>query len=118
MNRPSVSHEIRAGPGIGREERVWQEIAFQPIAVSAGEDHVARMVDTAVGEWVNVIQRGCFEVEGRRAVHTASAAIAHRGAFDGALVTSPAELADARAARTPSDAGETGEHGAVMLSAN
>lgn len=118
MHRASVPHEIRSRPRIGGKERVREEIALQPITVGAGENHVPGMVDASMGKRVHVVQRGCFEVEGRRAVDTAAAAIAHRCAFDGALVTSPAELADARAARTASNAGETGEHGAVMLSAN
>ena len=118
MHGASIPHEIRAGPRIGREERVRKEIALQPIAVRASQHHVARVMQAAVSQRIDVIECGRFEVEGRRAVDTAAAAIAHRCAFDGALVTSPAELADIRATRTASDAGETGECGAVMLSAN
>jgi hypothetical protein len=117
VNGASVSHEIRAGPGVGREERVWKEIALQSITARARQDDVAGVVNTTVRERMNVVQRGGFEVEPNGAIDAAASTIAHRGALDRALVTGPAKMADARVARAASNAGETGEHDAVMLSA-
>src|SRR5688572_16663116 len=117
VNGAGVSHEIRAGPGIGREERVRKEVALQSITAGARQNDVAGVVNATVRERMNVVQCGGFEIERDGAIDAAASTIAHRGAFDCTLVTRPAKMADARVARAASDAGETGEHDAVMLSA-
>jgi hypothetical protein len=117
MNGASISHEIRAGPGIGREERVGKEIALQSITAGARQNDVPGVVNATVRERMNVVQCGGFEVERDGAIDAAASTIAHRGALDRTLVTRPAKMADTRVARAPSEAGETGEHDAVMLSA-
>jgi hypothetical protein len=118
MNGSRVPHEVGAGPGVGSEKGERKEIALQSITTCARQDDVAGMVSTAVRERIDMIERGSFEVELGCAVNASATTVAHRGALDGALVTSPAEVADARASRTTTRAGETGEHDTVMLSTN
>lgn len=116
MNGSRVPHEVGAGPGVGSEKSVRKEIAFQAITTVARQDDIARVMGTAVRERVNVIQCGSLEIERSCAVDAAMSAIAHCGALDGALVTGPTKVADARVVRTTTGAGETGEHDTMMLS--
>lgn len=116
MHRARVSHEIGAGPWIGREEIIWKEIGFQPIAVRAGENDVALMVDAAMGERVNVVKRRRVDVERCCAVDAAATTVTHGRALDGALEAGPAKLHDAAFAAP--DAGETGESDVVTVSSN
>jgi hypothetical protein len=118
MNGSRVPHEVGAGPGISSEKGVRKEIALQSITTGARQDDIARVVCTAVRERIDVVQRGSFEVKRGCTVNAPATAVAHCGALDGALVTSPAKVADARASCTTSWAGETGEHDTVMLSTN
>jgi hypothetical protein len=110
----SIAHG-RACPGIGGEKRVREEVALQPVTVRARKNDVAGVMHAAVRQGIYVIEGSCFEIESRGAVDAAPAAVAHRGAFDRALVSSPAKVADARLTDAASDAGEAGEHGSVML---
>jgi hypothetical protein len=68
-------------------------------------------------EWVDVIQCRRVEIEGCAAVDTASAAVAHGSALDGALVSGSAEEGDA-GALTLRGTGEAGKHDAVTVSTN
>jgi hypothetical protein len=115
MNGASVPHEIGTGPGVGCEKRVREEVALQPVTVRARKNDVAGVMHAAVRQRIHVIESRSFEVEGRSAVDAAPAAVAHRGALDRALVSSPAKMADARLTDAAGDAGEAGEHGSVML---
>jgi hypothetical protein len=121
MHGAGEPHEVRARPRVGGEESIWKEIAFQAIAAGAGENDVARVVRAAVGERIDVIQGRGLEIQLDGAVDAAPAAVAHRGALDGAFVPSPAEVFDAGVTRASADAGvagKPGKHDAVMLSAN
>jgi len=116
MNGPRIAHEIRAGPGIFCEEFVREGIALQLIAANAGEDDVAGMVDTAMGERVNVVERRRLEVQRRSAVDAAAATVPHGRTLDGALESGSAKM------RYPGTLGAAeasgGKHDAVTLSAN
>jgi hypothetical protein len=114
----SVAHEVGAGPGIGREEIIWKEIGFQPIAVRAGENDVALMVDAAMRERVNVVKRRRVNVQRSGAVDAAATTVTHGRSLDGALVACPAKGHDG--AFAPPDAGETetGESDVVTVSSN
>src|SRR5881628_2977608 len=118
VNGARITHEVGAGPGIGGEEFVGKEIAFQLVAANAGEDDVPGMVHPALGKRIHVVERRRVKIEGAGAIDAAAAAVAHGGALDGALVSGPAKVADAGASRAPREAGESGEHDAVVLSTN
>jgi hypothetical protein len=113
-----VAHEVDAGPGIRGEKVGRKLIAFQPITRRARENDVPGMVHAAVGEWVDVIEGRRAEIERNAAIDAATAAVAHRGSFDGALITGSAELGDPRAPSATGKAWEAGEHDAVLLSTN
>ena len=69
MHRPRVRDEVESGPRMPSKEFCREQVALQPVAASAGEDEVpAGHVRAAVGEWMNVVERGDVEVEQRRAV--------------------------------------------------
>jgi hypothetical protein len=86
MHGTRVRDEVETRPWIPGEEFRRQEISLQPVAARAGEDDVPRNVGTAVRQRMHVIERREIEVEGRGAVDTAPSAVAHRGAFDRALL--------------------------------
>src|SRR5262245_13849967 len=86
MHGTRVGDEVESRPRIAGEEFRRQQVALQSIAARAGEDDVARDMCTAVGQRMHVVERREVEVEGRGAVDTASSAVAHRGALDGALL--------------------------------
>jgi hypothetical protein len=86
VNSAGVLDEVETGPGVTGEEFGGEEVAFQAITASAGGDEVAGRVLAAFGEWENVIDGGEVEVQRRRAVDTAAAAVTHHGVFDGALL--------------------------------
>jgi hypothetical protein len=110
MHRSGVRDEILAGPGVAREELRRQEIAFEAIARSAGENDVARNVRAAVRQRLNVIQRGEIEFQVRAAVHAAAAAIAHGRTLDGALLVPREEPFT-----TTADTGGSGERDSVEM---
>ena len=61
------------------EELVRQRVAFQSVAASAGGDEVAGDVGSAVGERVDVVERGRLRAEAQRAVDAAAPTVAERG---------------------------------------
>lgn len=110
MHRSRVLNEIRARPRISGEELGRQQVSLQSIAARTGEDDVARYVRTAVRPREHMIERGELELERRRAVHTAAAAIAHGGALDRALLMTGGNLFG-----PASDARDAGERDMVEL---
>ena len=82
MRGARISNEICSGPGITRKEILREQITLQQIARPACRDKVARCVRAAVGARMNVIEGGSSDVERRRAIHTATSAIAHGRALD------------------------------------
>jgi len=50
------------------------------------EDHVARAVGSTVCQRIDMVQRGCLEIEGGAAIHAAPTAVAHSGSLDGSFV--------------------------------
>lgn len=119
MHRARIAHEIRPCPGVLGKELVREGIAFQLIAAMAGEDDVARMVDAAVCEGIDVIQRGRLEVQRLGAIDAAATTVTHGCTLDGTLESSSAEMADAGTTGAPGSAeAGGGKHDAVTLSAN
>ena len=86
MHGARVGDEVEARPWIPGEEFRRQQVSLQPVAARAGEDDVPRNVSAAVRQRMHVVERREIEVEGRGAVDATSSAIAHRGAFDRALL--------------------------------
>ena len=60
-------------------------------SVACGHD-VAGDVRPAVRQGMDVVERGELKVQRRGAIHTAPAAVAHRGALDGSLLVALANL--------------------------
>ena len=121
MHGARVAHEVHAGQRMRGEKFRWQPIAFQAVTAAACEDDVARVMRTAVGEWIDVIESGGVKVQRGAAVHATAAAVAHGCTFDRALVARAAKVADSRGGAFEARAGKSGEsgkHDAVILSAN
>lgn len=84
--RACITNEVRAGQRILREELVRQHVTLQPVARGTGADEVPGRVCAAARHRVDVVQRRFHRVEPVSAVHTTSAAIAHRRALELSLV--------------------------------
>lgn len=88
MYRPRVRDEIEACPGISREEFGRQHVTLEPVASAARQHDVARHVGPTVRQRMHVIERGVIEIERRRAIDAAAAAVAHGGPLDRSLLVS------------------------------
>lgn len=82
MHRARVCDEVQSRQRIPGEKFGWEEIAFESVTPSAGEDDVARCVRAAVRERVHVIERREIELQCGSAIDASAAAVAHRGVFD------------------------------------
>src|SRR5258705_4959533 len=71
-----VMYEVRPRPRIAQEEFRGQHVGLEAIARGTGDDDVAGRMGTALGERMNMIERGTRVVERRGAVHAAAAAVA------------------------------------------
>src|SRR4051812_3038062 len=111
MNGTGVDDEVHAGPREPCEEIAREHVAFEPIASAAGGDEVAGDVRAALGERMHMVEGRDVELEGSGAVHTAPAAITHRGALDRTLL---GEVIDAP--RAAGNAGNAWEGDAVTVS--
>ena len=107
MRRARVADEVRAGPWVARKEILGKQITLEKVARPAGRDEVARRVRTAVGARMNMVEGGSSDVERRRAVHTATSAIAHGRALDRMLEGADRHAASA-AGEPACDAGQEG----------
>ena len=116
MHGARVAHEVRTGPGMFREEFVREGIALQLIAADAGQNDVARVMHTAVGERVDMVERRRLEVQRRGAVDAAAATVPHGRTLDGALESGSAKVRDPGTSGAAEASG--GKHDAVTLSAN
>ncbi len=88
MHRSRVLNEVRSRPRIANEKFGRQQISLQSIAPCARQDHVAGHVRSAVRQRKDVVERRDLEFQTRGTIHTASAAVAHGGAFDRSLLRS------------------------------
>jgi len=86
MHRSRVQDEVRAGPGESGEELRRQEIALEPVAPRTGKHDVPGNVCATARQRMNVVERREVELERRRAIDAASAAVAHSGALDRSLL--------------------------------
>ena len=81
-----VVDEVESSPGVAGEEFGGKEIALQSVTATACRDKIAGSVQSAFGEWKDVIDRGDVEVQRGGAVHAAPSAITHHGVFDRTLL--------------------------------
>src|ERR1043166_1909779 len=92
MHGAGVEDEVQPCPRITGEELGGEQVALEAIAAGTCGDDVAGGVGTAVRQRMDVVERGELKVQRRGAVHTAPAAVAHRGALDGSLLVARANL--------------------------
>ena len=86
MNRSRVAHEIGSCVRVPPEELVRQHVSLQPVAGGTGGDEVPRNVRPAAGYRMDVVERRFHRIEPVRAIHTATAAVAHGRALELSLV--------------------------------
>jgi hypothetical protein len=94
MNCPRIRQKILPRTRISEKEFQRQHISFHSITRPARHHQIPRRVRSAFGEWIDMIDRGEIQIEWRAAIDAAAAAVAHHGAFHGALVLPPEDLAD------------------------
>jgi hypothetical protein len=85
MYRSCITHEVETCPREPCKELHGKQVTFEAIAASAGRDEVPRGVCSTVADGLHVIERGGIESERLSAVDAATAAVAHRRLFYGAL---------------------------------
>jgi hypothetical protein len=85
MDRACITHEVQAGPRETGKELDWKQVSLEPIATRTSRHEVPGRVRTAVADGLDVIERGGFERERLCAIHTATAAVAHRRLLYSAL---------------------------------
>ena len=78
--------EVAASPGVAKKELSGQHVGFQSIARWARRDDVAWRVRSALGERMDVVERGARVLERRGAIDAAASAVAQGGELDGSLV--------------------------------
>ena len=86
MHRARIQDEVAPCPWMSKKELGGQHVGFEPIAGRTRRHDVARRMGSALGERMNVIERGTRVLEGRSAVHASAAAVSHRSELERSLV--------------------------------
>ena len=111
MNHPSVHQEIHPGQRIAHEEIVRQHVALQTVTWSTRGHQVPVCGDTAPRAGMHVIDSRMIVLETGAAVHAATAAVAHYGAFERSLEIDVAKVG--RTTPTEESARRAGEADAM-----
>jgi hypothetical protein len=104
MHCPRVEDEVQPGPRVSREKLRRQHVSLESITARARRDEIPCRVPAAMGDGVNVIERGEVDLEGGGAVDATAAAVTHRRALDRALLVTRWHVLGS--ARGPGNAGE------------